>query len=153
HEAFRIPLTGPSSPAGGTPRELFRPPSFFSLSMARTQDGRTLFLTRQSQVLVWHSSEPDQIHALELPNLPETPDLGRERTRRVDPPEPGGRRGEPTGPGTDRDGRRTRFSWQKIVAAPDGTRLYLIDNPDHRVHALALDGDQPRWLDWSLEIR
>jgi WD40 repeat protein len=40
-----------------------------------------------------------------------------------------------------------------MVAAPDGKRLYLIENPDHRVRALALEGEQARWLDWPLDIR
>jgi WD40 repeat protein len=39
-----------------------------------------------------------------------------------------------------------------MALAPDGTRLYLVDNWN-RVHALALEEDRPRWLDWSLEIR
>jgi WD40 repeat protein len=40
-----------------------------------------------------------------------------------------------------------------MAAAPDGQRLYLIDNPDHLVRALVLEGDQARWLDWPLDIR
>jgi WD40 repeat protein len=40
-----------------------------------------------------------------------------------------------------------------MVASPDGTRLYLIDRePRNRVHALALEGDRARWLDWSLDL-
>jgi WD40 repeat protein len=39
-----------------------------------------------------------------------------------------------------------------MALAPDGTRLYLVDNWN-RVHALALEEDGPRWLDWSLENR
>jgi serine/threonine protein kinase/WD40 repeat protein len=142
-EAFRIPLAGLSSPPSGLPRLLYRPPS--SLAMARTPDGRTVFIARQSQIMVWRSFQPDSLQTLALPSLPESPEPERSRPRR------GG--GELPGPGGERDGRRPWLSWQKMVAAPDGSRLYLIDNPDHRVHALALEGDTACWLDWPLEIR
>jgi WD40 repeat protein len=39
-----------------------------------------------------------------------------------------------------------------MAVSPDGTRLYLIDNWS-RVHALALEGDRTRWLEWPLDIR
>jgi serine/threonine protein kinase/WD40 repeat protein len=150
-EAFRIPLSGLSSPTGGLPA--FRPPSTLSMPMARTPDCRTLFIARQSQILVWRSSEPDHFQTLSLPNLPESADLERDRPRRMEPPDfdRGGRRGEPPGP--DRDGRRGWFSWQKIAVSPDGSRLYLIDNPDHRVRVLGLKEDRAGWLDWSIELR
>jgi WD40 repeat protein len=121
--------------------------------MVRTPDGRTLFIARQSQILVWRSTQPDQLFALALPNLPEPTGFERDRPRRTESSDfdRSGRRGD--APGPDRDSRRPWFSWQKIAAAPDGSRLYLIDNPDHRVHVLALDGDRAEWLDWSLPVR
>jgi WD40 repeat protein len=158
HEAFRIALPLPANAAEGVP-PLFRPPSYLSLPMARTPDGRTLFIARQLQIMVWHASEPGRLQSLTLPNLPNLPDSERDRPRRVDPTEfdRSGRRGNPAGPGLgpggERDGRRGWLSWLKMVAAPDGKRLYLIENPDHRVRALALEGDQVRWLDWPLDIR
>jgi WD40 repeat protein len=111
-----------------------------------------VFIARQSQIIVWHSSEPDRLQSLTLPNLPDAPDVERERPRRPGPGDPdrSGRRGDPAG---ERDGRRTRVSWLKMAAGPDGSRLYLLDFPDHRVHALKLEGDQAQWLDWPLDIR
>jgi serine/threonine protein kinase/WD40 repeat protein len=168
--AFRIPLAPAASGfgGGGFSRMLQPPP------MARTQDGRTLFLARHAQILVWRASEPDQLRPLILPRLPEPPsfdrdgrgrpgfsDVGRD-DRRPDPTAPGG--------GGDRRGHRDRFpaiSWQALAVAGDGTRLYLIDNGD-RVHVLAVevaagataadeeaDGTETRgrWIEWSLPIR
>jgi WD40 repeat protein len=122
--------------------------------MVRTPDGRTLFIARQSQIMVWHPSEPDRLQSLTLPSLPDSQYPDRERPRRSDPTDfdRSGRRGDPNGPGGERDGRRW-FTWLKMAAAPDGSRLYLIDNPGHRVHALMLEGNQARWLDWPLDIR
>src|SRR5262249_34860475 len=77
HEAFRLALPSPANPPDGLP-PLFRPPSFLSLPMVRTPDGRTLFIARQLQIMVWHASEPDRLELLTLPNLPELPDSERE---------------------------------------------------------------------------
>jgi WD40 repeat protein len=102
-----------------------------------------LFLARQAQVLAWHSSTPEQLRTLALPQLPKPPSFEHEHDRR---------RGEP-GDFPDRGGRAPwPLSWSRMAAAPDATRLYLIDNWS-RLHVLALEGDRTRWLDWPLEIR
>jgi len=153
-EAFRISLPALSVPSGRL-SQLFNRPS----SMARTPDGRMLFLARQAQILAWHASEPDQLRTLTLPSLPPPPTSDRERRRGEpgDPEREGRSPGDPEREGRPpRDPERERLSWslswQRMALAPDGTRLYLVDNWN-RVHALALDEDRARWLDWSLDIR
>ena len=140
-EAFRISLPALAAPSGGLSRLFRGNPSQMGTPLVRTPDGRMLFLARQSQILAWHSSEPDQLRALTLPSLPEPPpDSDRERRR--------------TESGDPERGVRTPWplSWQRMAVSPDGARLYLSDNWS-RVHALALEGDRARWLDWSLDIR
>jgi serine/threonine protein kinase/WD40 repeat protein len=153
-EAFRIPLPALAAPSGRL-SQLFNRPS----SMARTPDGRMLFLARQAQILVWRASEPDQLQTLTLPSLPPPPTSDRDR-RRFDPGDPEREGRSPGDP--EREGRPPRdpehdrspwsLSWQRMALAPDGTRLYLVDNWN-RVHALALEQDRARWLDWPLDIR
>jgi serine/threonine protein kinase/WD40 repeat protein len=144
-EAFRIDLPMLTSPRSGLPRMFGPPPMFMGVPAARTPDGGTLFLGRQAQILAWRSSQPDQLGALALPRLPDPPTSERDRRRG----EPGG---DPERGGGGRPPWSVGLSWQRMAAAPDGTRLYLIDNWG-RVHALGIDGDRTRWLDWSLDIR
>jgi WD40 repeat protein len=124
--------------------------------MARTPDGRKLFLARQSQVVVWDSSEPATLRrALTLPALPGQPDNERDARPRPGPPDFGrdGRRRSDAS-GFDRDGRPPHWSiaWHGMLASPDGTRLYLLDrDPKSRVFVLALEGDQARWVEWPLD--
>jgi WD40 repeat protein len=144
--AFRIALPEVLGPGGG----FLRTPL-----LARTSDGRTVFLARQGQILVWQASEPDQLRPLTVPSLPEPPGFERDGRRR--PPPPGFERDGrgPAAPEFDRRGRRFWSpSWKMLAVAPDGAKLYLIDNWD-RVHVLALEADRTRgrWINWSLPIR
>jgi len=128
--------------------------------MARTPDGRRVFLARSSQILIWDSSRPDQFRSAPLPKLARNsgPERGHDRDHdRQERPLPGppesgpGDRRRPELSGFDRDGRQGRgsVSWHAMAASPDGTRLYLIErDPTNRVHVLALDGDEARWVDW-----
>jgi serine/threonine protein kinase/WD40 repeat protein len=139
-EVFRLPLPPSKGFGGGGPG--FNGGSWRQPLMARAQDGRMLFLARQSQILAWDSSQPDHLRPLTVPPLPEPPGPERDGRRRPEPP------------GPERDGRRRGMTWQAMVASPDGTRLYLIapDPQGGRVHALACEGDRARWLDWSPRI-
>src|SRR5262249_55432144 len=144
---FRIAVPASSGPGGGFAR--MSPPP-----MARTADGRTVFLARQSQILLWEASQPDRLKPLPLPGLPEPAAFARDRRGRPPPPpefEREGRRPDPSDPEHKGGGGRHHWapSWQMLAVAPDGTRLYLIDNRD-RVHVLERQEGRSRWLDWPL---
>jgi serine/threonine protein kinase/WD40 repeat protein len=95
--------------------------------VARTLDGRTLFIGRSGRIAVWHSDEPKQVRLLSLRGREDASGFDLERSRR---------------------GFGSPF-WHALAASPTGDRLYLIDQANE-VQALALDGLQAHRLDWKL---
>ncbi len=138
-----IPIALPEPMGSGFPFwRMWAPP------MARVQNGQTLLLVRQGQVMAWQSSRPDQVRPLALPPLSlaggefdrnRARDHERDRFRNRD----------------NRDRDRPRpfgTAWMALSASQDGKRLYLRDQNNH-VRALSIEGDRLRWLDWSLPIQ
>ena len=101
--------------------------TLFPAPIARASSGRSLFLARGEQVLVWDTESPDRWHPLTLPALSRAMPRDPERARDVP------------------------HAWRTLAVSPAGDRLYLLGHSGD-VHALALDGSQARRLDGSLPI-
>lgn len=106
----------------------------FPAPMARVLGGQTLFLARDSQILVWHSDTPDRVQLLALPNLPSRLESEHDS-----------KKGEAPRPHL----RTEMLHWRQLAANATGDRLYLL-NTAGDVHALALAGTRARRLDWDL---
>ncbi|WP_422928433.1 WD40 repeat domain-containing serine/threonine protein kinase [Singulisphaera sp. PoT] len=105
----------------------------FPAPLARVLGGQTLYIGRDSQVLVWRSNDPEQVRPLLLPAFPVKAD---HETKKVEPPR-------------QHNGRNDLPPWRQIVANAQGDRLYLLSYSGE-AYAVTYDGSTAQRLDWDL---
>ncbi len=123
---MRVPLSSPPSPR-----------FFAGAIMTRSADGRTFLLARQQRILIWRSAEPDITPLLKPPAsvLPYDTEISTDALADF------------TGDTNPAD----FLTWSALALAPDGKRLYLVDNGgDTRAWSLDLDSDEVRQQVWDL---